>query len=162
MGNFSEPFNQQPSTGQYGTIVGTLIAPTSRGNVTISSANVAHLPIVSPNWLSTETDQKLAVATYKRIREIFRTQAMAPIITGPEYFPGLEYQTDAQILDVIRNSMMTIYHASCTCKMGLQNDSMAVVDSHARVFGVTGLRVVDASAFPFLPPGHPQSTVCEY
>ena len=38
---------------------------------------------------------------------------------------------------------------------------MAVVDSHARVFGVSGVRVVDASTFPFLPPGHPQSTVCE-
>ena len=39
---------------------------------------------------------------------------------------------------------------------------MAVVDSRARVFGVKGVRVVDASAFPFLPPGHPQSTVCEF
>lgn len=38
---------------------------------------------------------------------------------------------------------------------------MAVVDTHARVYGVTGVRVVDASAFPFLPPGHPQSTVCK-
>ena len=45
--------------------------------------------------------------------------------------------------------------------MGLANDSMAVVDSRARVFGVSGLRVVDASAFPFLPPGHPQATVCK-
>lgn len=43
--------------------------------------------------------------------------------------------------------------------MGVESDSMAVVDSHARVYGVQGLRVVDASAFPFLPPGHPQSTV---
>lgn len=46
--------------------------------------------------------------------------------------------------------------------MGVETDSMAVVDSHARVYGVQGLRVVDASAFPFLPPGHPQSTVCEF
>ena len=43
--------------------------------------------------------------------------------------------------------------------MGKQSDPMAVVDTQARVFGVQGLRVVDASAFPFLPPGHPQSTV---
>ena len=43
--------------------------------------------------------------------------------------------------------------------MGRESDPMAVVDSHARVYGVTGLRVVDASAFPFLPPGHPQSSV---
>lgn len=46
--------------------------------------------------------------------------------------------------------------------MGADGDPMAVVDSHARVRGVTGLRVVDASAFPFSPPGHPQATVCKY
>ena len=43
--------------------------------------------------------------------------------------------------------------------MGCKDDPMAVVDSQARVFGVNGLRIVDAAAFPFLPPGHPQSTV---
>jgi hypothetical protein len=45
--------------------------------------------------------------------------------------------------------------------MGVESDTTAVVDSHARVYGVQGLRVVDASAFPFLPPGHPQSTICK-
>ena len=45
--------------------------------------------------------------------------------------------------------------------MGKASDPMAVVDAQARVFGVEGLRVVDASSFPFLPPGHPQATVCE-
>lgn len=46
--------------------------------------------------------------------------------------------------------------------MGVDSDPMAVVDSRARVYGVKGVRVVDASAFPFLPPGHPQSTVCRF
>lgn len=54
---------------------------------------------------------------------------------------------------------MTIYHAAGTCKMGTSNDSMAVLDSQARVLGAQNLGVVDASSFPFLPPGHPQSTV---
>lgn len=86
---------------------------------------------------------------------------MAPIIIGDEYDPGIQYKTDAQILEVIRNSVMTIFHASCTCKMGVKNDTMAVVDSRARVFGVDKLRVVDVSAFPILVPGHPQSSVCK-
>ncbi|KAK5126557.1 hypothetical protein LTR85_009491 [Meristemomyces frigidus] len=43
--------------------------------------------------------------------------------------------------------------------MGKRSDAMAVIDSHARVYGVNGLRVVDASSFPFLTPGHPQSGV---
>lgn len=85
---------------------------------------------------------------------------MAPIVVGDEYFPGMEHTTDEQILDVIRNTVMTIYHAACTCKMGLREDGMAVLDSQARVYGVEGLRVVDASSFPILVPGHPQSTVC--
>ena len=71
---------------------------------------------------------------------------------GDEAYPGLDVQTDAQILDWIRGAVTP-------CKMGKSNDSMAVIDSQARVFGVRGLRVVDASTFPFLPPGHPQSTV---
>lgn len=46
--------------------------------------------------------------------------------------------------------------------MGKSNDSSAVVDSMARVIGVKSLRVVDASAFPLLPPGHPQATICKF
>jgi choline dehydrogenase len=69
-------------------------------------------------------------------------------------------QTDAEILEAIRKSVMTIFHAACTCKMGSSDDPMAVVDNKARVFGVSRLRMVDASAFAILPPGHPQSTCC--
>lgn len=130
--------------------------------MTLRSSNAADLPVINPNWLDTEIDQRLAVASYKRIRDMFRTPAIRSILIGPEYFPGFEYQSDAEVLEVIKNTLMTIYHASCTCKMGTRNDSMAVVDHRARVFGVSGLRVVDASAFPFLPPGHPQSVVCKY
>jgi choline dehydrogenase len=162
VGNFSDPFGQQPIQGQYGSIIASLVAPTSRGNVTISSSDMQDPPIINPNWLATETDQKVAVAAYKRIRAAFYSKAMESVLTGPEYFPGVKYQTDANILNVIRNTVMTIYHAACTCKMGHRNDTMAVVDHKARVYGVHGLRVVDASAFPILPPGHPQSTVCEY
>lgn len=86
---------------------------------------------------------------------------MDPIILGEEHSPGMEYNTDAEILEAVRNSVMTIFHAACTCKMGVQSDSQAVVDSRGKVFGVERLRVVDVSAFPILPPGHPQSTVCK-
>lgn len=112
------------------------------------------------NWLSTEADQQLAIAAYRRTRDIFHSKGMASIVIGDEYFPGKNHSTDAEILSVIQNTVMTIYHAACTCKMGTFDDDMAVLDSHARVFGVYGLRVVDASSFPILVPGHPQSTVC--
>ncbi|CAG7942604.1 unnamed protein product [Penicillium salamii] len=158
-GNFSDPYAQQPRTGHYATITAALVAPTSRGNITISSADTSDPPVINPNWLATDTDQRVAIAAYRRARGFFLTQSMAPVIIGQEYFPGFGYQTDTEILTVIKSTVMTIYHAACTCKMGVSTDAMAVVDSRARVFNVTGLRVVDASSFPILPPGHPQSTV---
>jgi choline dehydrogenase len=63
------------------------------------------------------------------------------------------------LLQYVKASGRTISHASGTCKMGKKGDDLAVVDSHGRVFGTMGLRVVDASAVPFLPPGHPMATV---
>lgn len=70
-----------------------------------------------------------------------------------EVFPGNKVTTDEQILDTIRSTLMTVWHASCTCKMGMDGNPDAVLDSQLQVRGVTGLRVVDASSFPILPPG---------
>lgn len=84
---------------------------------------------------------------------------MQGVVTGPEIFPGANITSDGDLITAIQRSAQTIWHASATNKMGRDNDSMAVVDSRARVMGVKGLRVVDASAFPFLPPGQPQSMV---
>jgi choline dehydrogenase-like flavoprotein len=129
--------------------------------VTLKSADTSDLPNINPNWLDTKSDQEVAVAMFKRIRQVFQSDAMAPTVIGDEYNPGKDVQTDKQILQFVKNNVMTLWHAACTCKMGTSDDEMAVVDNEARVFGVQGLRVVDASAFPFLVPGHPQSTVCQ-
>ncbi|KAL9625685.1 MAG: hypothetical protein Q9160_000003 [Pyrenula sp. 1 TL-2023] len=137
-----------------------LIAPFSRGNVTINSTDTADNPIVQPNLLGDPRDQEMAVAAFKRAREVFNNPAMAPVIIGEEAFPGLNVSTDAQILNFVKDSGFTVYHAAATNAMGLANDTAAVVDSKARVIGVDGLRVVDISAFPFLLPGHPQGVVC--
>ena len=74
--------------------------------------------------------------------------------------PGLNVTTDEDIKKFITATPMTVYHVSYTCKMGKVNDTMAVIDSKARVIGVDRLRVVHASSFPFLVPGHPPSTIC--
>lgn len=147
---------------QYATIAPVLVAPLSRGNVTIISADTSDLPIINPNWLSDLADQEVALQGYKRARQFWTSESLRPVIIGDEAFPGPNVTTDDQIMETIRQSVSTIWHAACTCKMGTSNDPMAVVDSKAKVFGVTGLRVVDASAFPILPPGHPQSTICTF
>ncbi|KAH6648066.1 choline dehydrogenase [Truncatella angustata] len=161
VGDFSNLLTTQPKDGyQYATILGGLVAPLSRGTVTITSADTNVLPQINPNWLTDPTDVAVAIATYKRLRAAFASDAMSGVLAeDKEYFPGPAVQTDAQILQTIRNTVMTIWHASCTCRMGKKDDVNAVVDSDAKVIGVTGLRVVDASSFALLPPGHPQSTV---
>lgn len=140
----------------YATIAAVVVSPFSRGNVSISSADASDQPVINPNWLTAPEDIDIAIAGFKRVREIW---SHINVTIGPESLPGPNFTSDAQIREYMRESAFTLYHASATCKMGRSNDSMAVVDPQARVYGVSGLRVVDASAFPFLPPGHPQATV---
>ncbi len=153
-----------PTDGyQYASLAAALSAPISRGNVSISSSDTADQPLINPNWLTSPTDQQVAIAGYRRIREIFQSQVMQQnVVIGPEYFPGTNISTDGQILDLIKKSFNTLGHASSTCKMGEENDPDAVVDSQGRVYGAQNLRVVDASILPVLPPGLPQGTICEY
>lgn len=142
-----------PDTRNYAGIVGSLTAPLSRGTVTINSSDTADLPIINPNWMTSTTDQEMAVAAMWRIREVLNTTVLRSISVGSEAYPGANVTSYADLLSVIRQQTFTFSHASATCKMGMHNDSMAVVDSKARVIGVNNLRVVDISAFPFLPPG---------
>ena len=151
-----------PNDGyQYATVSTAILSPTSRGSIDIASSDMSDPPVINPNWLSHPTDQQVMIAGFKRVRELFKSKAVQPLLNGKEAYPGEQVQTDEQILALIRKSINTVYHAAATCAMGRKDDTMAVVDSKARVYGVKNLRVVDASAFPFLPPGHPQATVCK-
>ena len=145
----------------YASLAAALVAPRSRGNLTITSADTSVAPLINPNYLTEQSDVDVVVAGFKRIRQFYATNAMQSFVIGGEYYPGKEVATDKQIEDHIRKNFNTIWHATSTCAMGAINDTKAVVDTRARVIGVGGLRVVDAAAFPLLPPGHPMSTVCE-
>ncbi|ORY72166.1 GMC oxidoreductase-domain-containing protein [Pseudomassariella vexata] len=81
------------------------------------------------------------------------------IVLGDEYWSGVDVDTDEEILDVIRDSLMNLWHVPGTCKMGKEDDSRAVINSDTKVFGVGGLRAVDGDSFPILPTGHPQSSI---
>jgi choline dehydrogenase len=146
---------------RYGTIITVPVTPLSRGWVNISSSSMRDLPLINPNQLSHPTDRALAVQAFKRARSFFYTKAMACIVKG-EVHPGANVTSDEAILEYIMSSAYQNWHASCTCRMGREGDGMAVVDSRARVMGTRGLRVVDASSFALLPPGHPQSMVCKF
>ena len=103
-------------TDNYFSVSIAVLATTSRGNVTINSTDTNDNPLVSPNWLLTKADQELAVQGFKRAREI----AMATGMTiGPETSPGPLTQTDAQILEYIKQDLAPIHHASATCRLSL-------------------------------------------
>ncbi|KAM3067316.1 hypothetical protein ACMFMG_005323 [Clarireedia jacksonii] len=149
-----------PNDGyNYATMSIALVAPRSRGTLKIVSKDTSVAPLINPNYLTEQSDVDIMVAAIKRIRQFFATDAMQEFVIGDEYYPGKNVTSDADIEAFLRESFNTIWHATSTNAMGKANDTLAVVDTQARVYGVSGLRVVDASAFPFLPPGHPMSTI---
>ncbi|KAM0554954.1 hypothetical protein ACHAPJ_006692 [Fusarium lateritium] len=153
------PILQQPTDGKkYTSINGALVAPMSRGNITLKSNSTSDPPLINPNFLAEKTDQEVAIALFRRLREVAKSKPMKNTVLK-EVYPGEDHKSDKEILAVIRDTLMTVWHAACTCKMGKSDDEMAVLDSKARVYGVKGLRVVDASAFPMLVPGHPTGTI---
>jgi choline dehydrogenase-like flavoprotein len=96
------------STGkEFVTILAALAAPQSRGTVKISSSDASVPPVIDPGWLTDPVDQWMAVQAFKRTREFFAAKAMKPILDGNEYLPGPSVKTDKQILEWIRNNLMT-------------------------------------------------------
>lgn len=141
---------------QVATVVTCLVAPLSRGNITINSSSMTDPPIINPAWLTHPADAELAVQALRRQREFW---SHLNITVGSEVLPGPTVQTNEEILGFIREVVSPIWHAAGTCKMGRSNDTMAVVDSAFKVMGIKALRVVDASVMPVLVPGHPQATI---
>ncbi len=132
------------------------LRPQSRGVLRIKSTDPFVAPSMQPNYLSTERDQRTAVAAVKTARAIAAAPAMLPYVKR-EVKPGPEASDDAALLEFCRNQGATIFHPSGTCKMG--SDPMAVVDSRLRVHGLQGLRVVDCSVMPTLVSGNTHAAV---
>ena len=127
------------------------LRPTSTGRIELKSANPSEYPAIHPNYLATELDQKTAIESIKLTRKIINAPALKPLIQE-EHEPGIEHQTDEELLEYARNRATTIYHPTGTCKMG--SDEMAVVDDRLRVHGLEGLRVVDCSIMPEIVSGN--------
>lgn len=132
------------------------LRPESRGRIRIRSRDPFAGPSIEPNYLSTETDRRVAIAAIRSARKIARTRAMEGY-AAEEKLPGLKFETDEELLEFVRNSGATIFHPAGTCRMG--RDSMSVVDERLRVRGVGGLRVVDASIMPRLVSGNTNAPV---
>ncbi len=142
----------QPEGGHgYQVHVGPMYSD-ARGSVLIRSADPREKPALRFNYLSTEQDRREWVEAVRCARHILGQPAFAPF-DGGETSPGPAVETDEQILDWVARDGETALHPSCTCRMGI--DELSVVDPRTmRVHGLEGLRVVDASVFPYVTNGN--------
>ena len=129
------------------------LRPTSRGSVHIHSIDPEAPPVIAPNYLSTDVDRQVAADSLRLTRKIIECPALKPY-TPDEYKPGKQYQTDEELIKAAGDIGTTIFHPVGTCKMGRDDDLMAVLDSQLRVRGIHHLRVVDASAMPTITSGN--------
>ena len=119
--------------------------PLSRGYVEAKSSEPREAPAINPRYLSEQTDRRAIVGGLRFVRRLFAAPALAKYC-GAELLPGAHVERDDELLDYARRKGSTVYHATCTCKMG--SDQMAVVDDQLRVHGLERLRVIDASVMP--------------
>ena len=124
----------------------------ARGSVKVTSTDPRVHPALRFNYLSTDQDRREWVEAVRVARKILNQPAFDRF-NGGETSPGPSIDTDAEVLDWVARDAETALHPSCTCRMGA--DELSVVDpSTMRVHGVDGLRVVDASVFPYVPNGN--------
>jgi choline dehydrogenase-like flavoprotein len=151
---FGEPLHPFPAF----TASVTNVRPTSRGALTLKSADPAVPPAISPNYLSTPEDRQVAADSIRVTRGIVRQPALqkySPI----EYLPGDSTGNDdeAGLVKAAGDIGTTIFHPVGTARMGRDDDARAVVDARLQVIGMEGLRVVDASVMPSITSGNTNS-----
>jgi choline dehydrogenase len=129
------------------------LRPESRGAIQLRSKDPKEHPLIDANYLAERRDLDTLIEGVKIGREIFAASGFDPY-RADEFQPGAAMKSDAEIEQWIRAKSETIYHPVGTCKMGPDNDPMAVVDHRCRVRGLQGLRVVDASVMPTLVGGN--------
>jgi choline dehydrogenase len=127
------------------------LRPQSSGEVRLKSPNVSDAPEIHPNYLAAAADRDVVVAGIRTLRQLFATEPLASHIVS-ELAPGEACQSDAAVLEFVRNTAESMHHWSGTCKMG--SDPMAVVDDQLRVRSIDRLRVIDASIMPRVTSGN--------
>ncbi|KAG2154013.1 hypothetical protein DEU56DRAFT_868537 [Suillus clintonianus] len=136
-----------------------LLRPTSKGSLLLNSADPWEDPIMDPSYLGTKHDVDVLVRGLRAALKIAYTAPMTFVTDVHASDPELDHHfsrlSDAELADVVRDRVETVYHPIGTCSMG----PGGVVDSDLRVKGTLGLRVCDASVFPKLVSGHPAGAV---
>jgi choline dehydrogenase len=135
------------------TVNACLLRPKSLGNVRLRSADPFAKPVVDNNYLAEPDDLRLEILGLRFAREILAQRPLSSRITH-EMLPGKNVTDDAALAEHCRRTVKTNWHPVGTCRMGPDGDQMAVLDKRLKLRGIDGLRVIDASAMPFVPSGN--------
>jgi choline dehydrogenase len=147
---FGDPLHRFPAI----TVSACNLQPTARGIVRIRSARAEEAPSIAPNYLSTAEDRQVAADAIRTTRRLMKQPALAPY-RPEEFLPGPSVgDDDASLAKAAGDIGTTIFHPVGTARMGTANDPTAVVDERLRLYGVAGLRVVDASVMPTITSGN--------
>ena len=151
---FGEPLHPFPAF----TASVANIRPTSRGALTLKSADPTQPPAIAPNYLATPEDQLVAADAIRITRKIVAQPALRKYFPV-EYLPGAQVQDDdeAALVKAAGDIGTTIFHPVGTARMGRDMDPRAVVDARLRVIGIERLRVIDASVMPSITSGNTNS-----
>ncbi|MGV1794854.1 GMC family oxidoreductase [Rhizobium sp. A37_96] len=147
-----EPLHRYPAV----TVSVCNLRPESRGTVHVAGPNAWAAPEIRPNYLSTNGDRIVAARSIRHARKLMETKAISRFAPR-EMLPGVEFQSEEELVRRAGDIATTIFHPVGTCKMG--RDGLAVVDDRLRVHGLGGLRVVDASVMPTIVSGNTNSPV---
>ncbi|WP_309570840.1 GMC family oxidoreductase N-terminal domain-containing protein [Deinococcus sp.] len=137
--------------GHHYTLLPSLVAPRSRGEIRVVSADPQARPVIEPNYLSDPHDMDVLFKGVELARQVGDTAALGKYRLD-EVMPGEAVTQRADLEGYIRQEAMTIYHPVGTCKMG--HDALAVVDDQLRVHGLEHLWVADASVMPVITRGN--------
>ncbi len=130
------------------SLVPGLKRPSSRGRVLLASPEPDAAPVVHSNHLETPGDMQALLAAVQLARDLADSEALRPLLKRETITADLRGK---ELEDFVRQNVAIYWHESCTAKMG--KDEMSVVDGQLKVYGIEGLRIADASVFPFVPTG---------
>lgn len=146
--------------GNFLSLLGVLEHPFSRGSIHISSPSSSVYPTLNPNYLSHPFDLTLLAAIITHLQSLASVSPLSTYLqgNGTVYQDGYYPLNKTNIEPFIKANLQSEFHPMGTCSM-LPLDKGGVVDEKFRVYGVNGLRVIDASIFPLLVRGNLQTLV---
>jgi len=158
MPGYLPPARSPPEAGKkYLSLLGCLNHPFSRGTIHITSKNPAEHAAIDPHTFEQDEDLQMIFEMLKYIRKVTKTDPLKGIVVK-EISPGPECVSDEDLKEFVRSYSCSVWHTSGSCSM-LPREKGGVVDNKLKVYGTTGLRVVDLSVLPLHVMAHTQGTV---